>query len=123
MDSIKHIYSGGAAYVASFAPIVFEHAENGDEVARIIASRCLEELMLHIRACVSGCESPPDICVASGGMFRNAYLRSAIAKGASIYGVQVVFPEAPPVFGTVVAAAGENADAEFKETLRNILRG
>ena len=123
MDSIKHIYSGGAAYVASFAPLVFEHAENGDEVARAIASRCLDELLLHIRACVSGCESPPDICVASGGMFRNAYLCSAIAKGASTYGVRIVFPDVQPVFGAVITAAGDNANAEFKETLRNIWRG
>ena len=122
-DAIPRIYEGGSAYVASFAPLVFAHAENGDPVAKRIAENCAAELTLHLKACISGTDTPPRICVASGGMFRAEYLRNKLAESARDMGIKIIFPSTPPVCGAVVAAAGSAADTDFIKTLKNELRG
>jgi len=121
--AIPRIYEGGSAYVASFAPLVFVHASNGDSVANRIAESCAAELTLHLKACISETDMPPKICVASGGMFRAEYLRKKLAEAARDMGIKIIFPSTPPVCGAVIAAAGSAADADFIKTLKNELRG
>lgn len=122
-DAIPRIYEGGSAYVASFAPLVFVHAANGDPVAARIAENCAAELALHLKACASGADAAAKICVASGGMFRAGYLRTKLTQAARELGIEIIFPDIPPVCGAVIAAAAVNADADFINTLKNELRG
>ena len=119
-EAVTAIYEGGSAYVASFAPPVFEYAEKGDRIALEIAGRCADELILHLKACA---ESSARVCVASGGMFRAGYLRKRLREAAGEMGIEVIFPDVPPVCGAVMAAAGAAADGMFIKTLKNGLRG
>lgn len=122
-DGIPEIYRGGAAFVASFAPLVFEQAEKGDATAVSIAEACADELCLHLKACLGVCDSPPGVCVASGGMFRSEFLRKKLTERARTLGLNMLFPDIPPVCGAVIAAAGEHADGRFTENLKNAFRG
>lgn len=119
-DAIAAIYEGGSAYVASFAPLVFEHAVKGDRIALEIAGRCADELILHLKACAEGNVM---VCVASGGMFRAEYLKKRLCEAAGEMGIEIIFPDAPPVCGAVMAAAGADADDAFIKILKNGLRG
>ncbi len=49
-DSIPKIYNGGKAYIASFAPIVFEEAAKGDRVSREILSSNADYLASLLKA-------------------------------------------------------------------------
>ena len=120
-DSIPVIYECGTSFVASFAPIVFECA--GDPVADAIAESCARELWRHVEACTHHYGGMSPVCVATGGMFKAAFLRNRLTEYASEAGIRMVFPTVPPVAGAVIAAAAENADAEFIKNLKDDLNG
>lgn len=120
-EAIPLIYEKGIPFIASFAPCVFECAEKGDEVALTLASRCAEELWLHIKACMAFYADPDPVCAATGGMFRSAYLRRALSLMASEHGVNIVYPSLPPVTGAVIAAADTDADEKFIKNLKGDL--
>ncbi|MBQ7047292.1 MAG: hypothetical protein IJN85_06110 [Oscillospiraceae bacterium] len=66
-DSITDIYSGGAAYVASFAPIIFEAYKKGDKVAESILDRNVCEAAKTIKR---GYEFSKNKVVICGGLCR-----------------------------------------------------
>lgn len=112
--AIPIIYEKGAPFVASLAPAAFACAQTGDQIAASIVSQCARELTLHLRACRA--QTPPgSVCVASGGMFRAAALRTLIVQAAGP-DMHIVFPDVPPVSGALVAAAavcGVTVSPEF----------
>lgn len=121
--AIPDIYEKGASYIASFAPIVFECAAAGDPVASEIAEACINELWLHVQACIGVCSTPPGICVATGGMLSVQYLRERLSAHAESKGLKMVFPTLPPVAGAVIAAAGNSGDGAFIKTLKDDIDG
>ena len=66
-DSISDIYGGGAAYVASFAPVAFEAYKNGDTVAENILDRNAREATKIIK---TGYEFSKGKAVICGGLCR-----------------------------------------------------
>lgn len=121
-ECIPEIYEGGVPFIAGFAPLVFECAQAGDEIAASIAENCVKELFLHIKPCLSLPERP-DICVATGGMFRAEMLRKSLSEMVEGCGIRMVYPTVAPVAGAVTAAAGENANEDFIKTLKDDLDG
>lgn len=67
-DSIADIYAGGAAYVASFAPIVFEAFKSGDSEAENIIDRNTKELADIIRTGYDFLNSTDKKGVICGGL-------------------------------------------------------
>lgn len=67
-DSVAEIYSGGAAYVASFAPIVFEAFDMGDSVACEIIDRNAYEAAKVINSVRRKLNNYKDKIVICGGL-------------------------------------------------------
>ena len=103
-SAIPDIYSGGAAYIASFAPLVFEQAALGDAVALAIADECASELAMHLKACAAKYPGL-NICVASGGMFHVEYIQQQMDATAAAFGIRMIYSTLPPVCGAVCTAA------------------
>lgn len=102
-DAIPTIYEKGAPFIASLAPAAFACAQCGDPAAGSIVSECARELTLLLRACRT--QAPAgSVCVASGGMFRAPALRALITQAVGL-DMRVIFPDAPPVYGALIAAA------------------
>ncbi len=81
-ESINEIYGGGAAYIASFAPIVFEAYESGDPVAEAIIDRNAREAAKVIK---TGFEFSKGKAVICGGLSRQKtvlepFLRKYLGK-------------------------------------------
>ncbi len=67
-DCIGDIYMGGAAYIASFAPYVFEAFESGDKYAAEILDRNAKEVAKIICTCCSFVKEKHKKIVLCGGM-------------------------------------------------------
>lgn len=101
-ECVADIYGGGASYIASFAPAVFEAYKNGDNEAKKIIGRNSEEAALIIRtACdFSRCKS----AVICGGLCRQKdilmpFLAKHLGRGYSLS-----FSSEPAVNGAVSLA-------------------
>ena len=101
---IPEIYEKGPAYIAGFAPLVFECARQNDAVALGICGECMDELELHLKACLK-IPGAPDTCVFSGGMTNSPLVRNALERRAEKLGLNIVYPTIPPVCGAAIAAA------------------
>lgn len=71
-DSIGDIYKGGKAYIASFAPLVFEAYKQGDAVAEAIIDRNVKEASEIIAAGLVPFENKETKVVICGGIGRNS---------------------------------------------------
>lgn len=122
--AIPQIYAGGKRYVASFAPLVFEAAGQGDAVAVGIVQTAADELVLHLNACAAAFSGTGAIpCVRSGSLWKSPLLCREVEKRA---GERYQFYEAlmPPVYGALTAAAilaGDNPDEAFRAQFQNSL--
>lgn len=67
-DSVADIYSGGAAYVASFAPLVFEAYKLGDSEAERIIDRNTNEIAQIIRTGCGFLSGAEKLAVLCGGL-------------------------------------------------------
>ncbi len=65
-DAVSDIYSGGPAYVASFAPIVFDAYKRGDDTAEKIIRNNLEETAKIINTAISRFEQNKNIVICGG---------------------------------------------------------
>ena len=102
-DSVGKIYAGGTNLVASFATVVFEAYEKGDQVAKEIVERTAERLHLLIRHSIDtyGCG---EAIVLSG---------SIVTKNEVIIGklreknpeLNFLIPKLPQVYGACVQCA------------------
>ncbi|MCR4401258.1 MAG: hypothetical protein NUW12_00515 [Firmicutes bacterium] len=129
-DLVEQFYpgsgSGDRAQVASLAPLVFEAARCGDEVACDILREVGRELAIAILAALRKL-FPPDACVKvvlSGGVFANedpamtATLKARVL--ADFPATEFIMLKVPPVLGAVLLAlelAGVGTDSGIRETL------
>ncbi|NMA24392.1 MAG: hypothetical protein GX936_01865 [Clostridiales bacterium] len=118
-DWLKPIYdpkTGGRAFIASFAPLVFEGRHMGDWACRKIfeqGSAALADLTFAAAKHFEGDFS----VVMSGGIFAHfpEYVASVRAKSSPR--AKLILADAPPVFGAAVEAlwdAGLSPDEDFK---------
>lgn len=102
-EKLTGVYEGGYAYLASFAPLVFACAEEGDAVALELEARCVRELALLVETCRRNAPKPINLCVAGGGLFRSERLCRLLREVLPEVGI--VVPDVPPVCGTLLGAA------------------
>lgn len=109
-ESIGDIYSKGAAYVASFAPVVFEAYEDGDECAEQILNKNALEIAKIIN---TGCRLIPDNCnaVICGGISRQKKVLEPFIRRHLDGNYNIRFISEPMVNGAVALAEKEAENA------------
>ena len=121
-SSIALIYRGGKHLIASFAPLVSEAAEQGDEIALEIIVRnaaCIVNFARQVQGLINGAGN--DIYMM-GGLVRDKLLRRAIDLRAGELCFHYI--QAPQVLGAVRMAAREAGlcpDEHFDECFRATL--
>lgn len=101
-EAIGVVYEKGKPFLASFAPLVFQAAEQGDEIAQQILFRNTKALQKLIEALAKQMGLPLTV-VAAGGIFDHfSQLKPFLSLPKE---VSLVFPCRPPVFGAVLEAA------------------
>ena len=114
-EIVKTVYVKGKAYVASFAPVLFDAYEQGDLVAEGILKRRMAELETLLRGIYKKYEQAHCEITLFGGLSGRAveFLRflSADLRGK----ITIVLPKNPVVYGALKRARG-GGDKEFLET-------
>lgn len=101
-DAIPDIYAGGAAHVASYAPIVFEAFINGDNEAKKIIDKNAREIALIIRTGLGFSEN--NKAVLCGGLCRyKDILESFLIKELNS-NINLIFSDEPPINGAIKLA-------------------
>lgn len=115
--ALADIYSGGKAYIASFARMTVECAESGDEVAVKVLKESMSALGERIGFALSLYGDIPEL-ICGGGLFNSKYFTSLLKEEAAKRGVEVYIPSLPQSFGACVRAAalcGKLNKREFEE--------
>lgn len=118
LDKLGLIYERGSDYIASFAPLAFELARDGDELARRIIRRSaarIAEMMLATRARFN-CG---DRAIISGGLLNGRDILIPMIEDALAGEIELEVSTMPQIFGAcqrALALAGFEADKEFKDT-------
>lgn len=102
--SVPHIYEGGAACVASFAPVVFEACKRGDGEAERIVDRNAEKAAEIIRACCGFVNGKTEKIVICGGLCRQKEILEPALKKHLGEEYHLRFSTAPMVNGAVSLA-------------------
>ena len=116
---INSLYSGGRAYVASFASVVFSAYQEGDECAIDIIDESARALAGLLNAGVELYGAKP-VAVASGGLFEHhaQIMQNHIAKYSD---VRIRMSGLPPIYGACriacISWGGELPDS-FYENFR-----
>lgn len=104
-DAIPDLYAGGAARVASFAPVAFDAARAGDPVAAGLVENCADEIAGLVSACARRFGPGRAICVLSGGMFHDFGFLMRVLQRTEPLGLDIRRPALAPVYGALAAAA------------------
>ena len=118
-SSIGYLYSDGKRTIASFAPVVFAAAEQGDEIALDIIRRGADELALLITTGGRLIGKAPYRVALVGGLW-NAPLYQNAVRARLNEDYLLTQLTAPPVLGSCLAAleqAGLNAGDDMRDTL------
>ncbi len=103
-DSVAEIYSGGAAYIASFAPVVFEAYNLGDSTASEIIDRNAYEAA----KIINGARKPLENCnikiVVCGGLCKHKEILYPFLMNYIEGEATLVFSDEPMVNGAVSLA-------------------
>lgn len=118
-SSISYLYSDGKRTIASFAPVVFAAAEQGDEVALDIIRRGADELALLITTGGKLIGKAPYRVALVGGLWNAPLYQNAVR---TLLNEDYILTQltAPPVLGSCLAAlekAGLPAGDDMRETL------
>lgn len=117
LGAVPTIYQGGKRMVASFAPLAFTAADQGDKTALSIIDVACSELRLLISACAAHLNTAPYPVSLLGSLWKAPRLlegvRSLLSPDYSL-----LRPDLPPVFGAAVAAA-ELAHVSCGEAFHN----
>lgn len=115
-DKLTEIYEGGKSFIASFAPCVFECAEQGDRVAfeilfrqAVYLAECVEAAYQHIGAWESTLE-----VVLGGGVFQSSAELIRLVKQNVTVPANLTLASAPPVFGAVWEAVRKSDETVTK---------
>ncbi len=103
-SSVTEIYSGGAAYVASFAPVVFEAYNLGDSTASKIIDRNAYEAAKIINGARKSLENYGDKIVVCGGLCKQKEILSPFLMKYIEGEATLVFSDEPMVNGAVLLA-------------------
>ena len=106
-ECIPDIYSKGTTYVASFAPIVFEAFEKGDDSARRILDRNMKEVAQIIDTGCSFLNSEQKKVVICGGLCKQKEILEPFIKKHLTSDCDPVFTTEPMVNGAVSLAEKE----------------
>lgn len=102
-ESVADIYSGGAAYIASFAPTVFQAYEKGDKEAERIIDRNTGEAVRIIKAGFDFLKNKDSKAVICGGMCRQKdILEPFLFKHLGDY--PLIFLDEPMINGAIALA-------------------
>ena len=102
--ALAEIYKNGKAYIASFAKIAVECAENGDATAVEIVNESVRALCKRVAKAKELYGDRPEL-ICGGGLFNSKYFSSLLGKALEEQGVSLYIPEHPQVFGACVRAA------------------
>ena len=111
--NLSSIYAKGRPYIASFAPLVIEGANNGDKTSIDILKNNAKRLAQLINLAKEK-HGAPDEFVCSGGFFKNAYFRELVQESANI---KLFAPDTQPVYGACIECIRLNniqPDIQFK---------
>ena len=103
-ESLSDIYAGGAVYVASFAPAVFEAYKNGDKDAEIIIDRNAREAAKIIRTAYDFLGKENGKAVICGGLCRQQDILKPFLLKYLGTDFPLEFSENPNIFGAVSLA-------------------
>lgn len=103
-NSVADIYTGGASYVASFAPVVFDAYINGDKKAEEIIERNSREAAKIIRAALDFLDCENKKVVICGGLCRQKDILRPFLIGHLGEDVIIEFSDAATVNGAVSIA-------------------
>ncbi len=116
VQAIPHIYQKGKDFVASFAPVVFEAARQGDAVAQNIVQRNIDEAARLIAVAVRQAGEPtrPFTVILAGGLTRSAavepLLRAALQRYDLPEAVALRTLALRPVYGALLCAGMPPSD-------------
>ncbi len=111
-NSVAEIYASGAAYVASFAPVVFEAYKQGDSEAEIIIDRNAAEAAKIINAARNFLENSNKKTVICGGLCKQKEILEPFLLRYIEGGYPLVFSEEPTVNGSVSLAKSNIQDGK-----------
>lgn len=94
-ESIGEFYAKGKAYIASFAPLVFEALAKGDEFAKKILESNVQAVADRISLAISSSFELEQI-VCAGGLFSSPVFFSALSERVC---VPLIIPDVSPAVG------------------------
>ncbi len=103
-DSIADIHSGGKAYIASFAPLIFEAYDRGDKYASEILDRNIMEVAGIINASLAHLPNERGKVVICGGLGKRGDILSKFLYKYIPDDVEVQFSSEPVVNGALMLA-------------------
>ena len=115
-DSLKLIYSGGPAMVASLAPVVFDACREKDEVAtQIVENQAtnVANLINNAHADI-GTETEAVVGLVGGIFAHEREILEPLITSQIDSNLTVVFPQESQIYGALMEAA-KNADVETDE--------
>lgn len=98
---INMVYEKGQAYIASFAPYVFEACEKGDAIAEKILLKNAAYLAELINRAAKD-EKAPSQVVAAGSIVKNNPVFTELLQRSLKPGLELEVPVFPPVYGACV---------------------
>ena len=119
-EGIPALYRGGKRFVADFALLALQAADEGDGVALDIVGWTCDELALLIRTCASRLSEPPYHVALCGSIWKSQRVLAGVAVrlGDDYCLMRATLP---PVFGATVAAA-ELAGLDWGDSFRDAFR-
>jgi len=124
VQAIPEIYQKGKKYIASFAPLVFKAAADGDETAIALVQSCAEELSQLLRAGCRNMQKPPFRVVIVGSMWKSGGILEERLESQLDPQFELCITALPPVYGSALEAlylidreAGQPFKDNFKASL------
>ncbi|MBR2375302.1 MAG: XRE family transcriptional regulator [Clostridia bacterium] len=125
-ENLDKIYSGGSKMVASYAPLVIEAQEKGDETAREILFESFRRLAIQIHAAQDLYDCGNTVLFSGGLSSRKEIIQSFLVPQLR-KDTKLIIPDAPPVYGACVCASKllsatpptEEFKKNFLQTLHN----
>lgn len=110
-DSVPEIYSGGATFVASFAPVIFEAYKSGDADAERILDRNAYEAAKLIKAAHRHVEENDKTVICGGLSNQKEYLKPFLLRHLGT-DFPLVFSDEPIINGAILLAKSNIQDGE-----------
>lgn len=102
-DGLAEVYAKGKAYIASFAPLVFEAAAQGDAQAESIVEKSAEAVCRRLDYARKLYRAGGEL-VCGGGLFNSSAFSELISEKAEKIGFQTYIPKLPQSYGACVKA-------------------